>query len=250
MACSKHGIEYESKLTVFMGKENWSSCPECLKERNEKERDDELSQRAQKRREDSQRKHFKDAVGDYVVPKRYQDAVFSNFLFPVADTEPIIRRCSTYVSRFQELKEHGTSLVFSGKVGTGKTRLACTIANELIKAGYTVAYTDVLDLLFEVKATFSKGSQKTETEIFHNCIAPDLLILDDIGTEFGSDFDKAFLHRVINTRYKQVKPTILVSNLADSDLGKSLGDRTIDRIYENRGTVFNFGWDSYRRRQS
>ncbi len=250
VVCSKHGIEYESKLTVILGKEIWSSCPECLKERDEKERTGELSQMTQKEQERIQRNHFSDAVGDYVVPKRYQDAVFSNFLFPVADTEPIFRRCSTYVSQFKELKEYGTSLVFSGRVGTGKTRLACTIANELIRTGYTVSYAKALGLLIDVKSTFDDNSKKTKTKIINNCIAPDLLILDEIDVHYGTDYDKKFLYYVISTRYELSKPTILISNLNETDLSKSLGEPTIDRIYENKGTVFSFNWGSFRRRNS
>ena len=45
-------------------------------------------------------------------------------------------------------------------------------------------------------------------------IRPDLLILDEVGVQFGSETEKMILFEIINGRYEQLKPTIVISNLA------------------------------------
>ena len=74
---------------------------------------------------------------------------------------------------------------------------------------------------------------------------PDLLILDEIGVQIGSEHEKLLLFDVLNGRYQQCRPTILISNLSGSDLEAYLGQRVMDR-YRECGAVLAFDWNSYR----
>ena len=76
--------------------------------------------------------------------------------------------------------------------------------------------------------------------------SPDLLILDEVGVQFGSDAEKLILFEIINTRYQDMKPTILISNLTLVELGKYIGERVVDRMREGGGAILSFDWDSYR----
>ncbi len=97
----------------------------------------------------------------------------------------------------------------------------------------------------KVKSTYRKGSEIDETEAVDQFIAPDVLILDEIGVQIGSEHEKMLLFDIINQRYEQCKSTILISNLDQSELTAYLGDRVMDRFRET-GAVVAFDWTSYR----
>ena len=52
---------------------------------------------------------------------------------------------------------------------------------------------------------------------------------------------------VLNTRYENRKPSILLSNIPKEQLSDYLGERVTDRLRENKGKVIGFDWESYRR---
>lgn len=65
-----------------------------------------------------------------------------------------------------------------------------------------------------VKETYAKGSGRTEAQALRDLVDPDLLILDEVGVQFGSDTEKLILFEIINGRYEASRPTIVISNLA------------------------------------
>ena len=74
----------------------------------------------------------------------------------------------------------------------------------------------------------------------------DLLVIDEVGVQFGTDTEKMILFEILNERYENLKPTILISNLSIESLKKFTGDRVIDRMKENKGKVLIFNWNSAR----
>lgn len=93
-----------------------------------------------------------------------------------------------------------------------------------------------------------RNSEASESEVLKNLIEPDLLILDEVGVQFGSDTEKLILFEIINGRYENRRATILISNLAMDGLKAYLGDRIIDRLREGGGRQVVFDWDSFRKR--
>lgn len=63
-------------------------------------------------------------------------------------------------------------------------------------------------------------------------IAPNLLVIDEIGVQFGSEAEKIILFEIINERYEAMKPTILISNLSQQELGAYVSERIVDRMRE------------------
>jgi DNA replication protein DnaC len=74
----------------------------------------------------------------------------------------------------------------------------------------------------------------------------DLLILDEVGVQFGTEFEKVIITDIINRRYSDMRPTIIMSNLTSDELSEYLGARVVDRMYEGGGGVLAFDWESYR----
>jgi DNA replication protein DnaC len=73
-----------------------------------------------------------------------------------------------------------------------------------------------------------------------------LLILDEVGVQFGSETEKQILFSLLNGRYKAMLPTLLISNLTRDELAVCIGTRNLDRLQEGAGTFISFDWDSYR----
>lgn len=110
-------------------------------------------------------------------------------------------------------------------------------------------FTSVIRAVRSVKETFGKGVERTEAQVLRDLVEPDLLILDEVGVQFGSDAEKLILFEIINGRYESRRPTIIISNLAIGELEKYLGARAVDRLREGGGKVVVFDWESYRGRR-
>ena len=118
-----------------------------------------------------------------------------------------------------------------------------------MRAGRTAIFTTASKMLRAVKDTYHKESEYSEKqvmEIYEKC---DLLILDEVGVQRGSDFEKDMLFDVINARYENMRPTIILSNLTIDECKLYLGERVFDRMREGGGKAFLLDWPSYRSRK-
>ncbi|WP_302554096.1 ATP-binding protein [uncultured Bilophila sp.] len=187
------------------------------------------------------------------IPLRFFESEFSGYIVQDACSEyakargKVLEVCRAYAGRFPEHAALGRSMIFTGAPGTGKTMLACIIAKSVIERGMSAKYATVYRLVGEVKDTYGRSSE-TERDVFARYIAPDLLVLDEVGMQYGTDTERLALWEVMNGRYESMKPTILVSNLTAEEMSGYVGDRVIDRMRENGGAVLAFTWESFRSR--
>jgi DNA replication protein DnaC len=115
-------------------------------------------------------------------------------------------------------------------------------------AVFGVRYATVSGLARAVRSSYSKLATKTEEDILDDHVSPSLLVLDEVGVGLGTDHERAMMHDVLACRYDRKKPTILVSNLSLEEVKEALGDRIVDRIREDKGTVLECSWQSWRGR--
>lgn len=152
----------------------------------------------------------------------------------------IYRACRNYANSFHV---NSRSLLFKGSTGLGKTHLSLAIAGEALQKGYGVIYssTQSLAALLE-KERFRKAdsSEMSTEEQYQTC---DLLILDDLGTEFHTAYTDAILYDIINTRMLSNKPTIISTNLTMPELEKSYSARFASRITGYYATMEFLGND-------
>ncbi len=119
------------------------------------------------------------------------------------------------------------SLLLRGPTGTGKTHISLAIASAAAAAGYQVMYQPAGRLFGMLeKEHFGRESGNTE-ELAMTC---DLLVLDDLGTEFETSFCTASLYSIINTRLLDGLPTIISTNLTQEGLQDRYGDQIVSRI--------------------
>ncbi len=132
--------------------------------------------------------------------------------------------CREYASKFSK---NSDSLLFCGATGLGKTHLSLSIAKVAISKGFTVVYGSVqsFTLLIE-KERFTNNLESINS--LNTC---DLLILDDLGTEFNSNYTQSIIYDIINTRIMKNNPTIISTNLDSKELQQRYGERMISRFF-------------------
>lgn len=127
-------------------------------------------------------------------------------------------------------KSTSESMLFIGKTGLGKTFLSLSVFNYLVKQGFNVIYKPAFNLFSEIENEhFNLRIDNT----YNDAITTDLLIIDDLGTEFVSPFIKSVFYNIINSRLLSGKPTIISTNLSLEEIEKIYTYRVSSRIFGN-----------------
>lgn len=200
------------------------------------------------------------AAFDSLGAGRPQDCRFSNFSLDYYSNQPlangVIPRermaavknfCEDYARNFSlkvKNRKEGElarttapskSLLFMGNTGLGKTHLSLAIAGEVIAKGCGVIYGSAQNLLAKLekeKFTSPYQNQDSDNQSYLSLVLEcDLLILDDLGTEFLSQFVTSMIYNIINTRLLEGKPTIISTNLSFPEISKRYTDRLASRLF-------------------
>lgn len=239
--CETHG-EYPAReyRMPFGDKTVTSPCPTCSAEHRAKQ---EAADREREERERALK--IAGLFHRSGIPARFADRSLSNYRAESTGQARALKIAKRYAESFSDKANAGTSLVLAGKPGTGKTHIACGIARALMEHGRSALFMTVLQALRHVKDTYRRDSEKSEADAIADLLRPDLLILDEVGAQLGSEHEKMLMFEIINERYQQCRSTILISNLNADELTGFLGDRVMDRFRES-GAVVAFDWQSHR----
>lgn len=238
--CAKHGA-YEAKVVEIMGRQIASHCPQCLAETQAIEAAREKRQKAE-----TERRNIEAMFQRSGIPLRFQSRSFDNYEAKEEGQEKALRIARSYAEKWPEVQARGTCLILSGSAGTGKTHIACAIANSVMAQGYSALFTTVSDALRSIKRSYDKDAGMSEAEAIGALVTPRLLILDEIGMDYGTEHSKTLLFDIINKRYENLRPTIVLTNLDAAALKEYFGDRIVDRLREGGGKMVTFTWQSHR----
>lgn len=141
----------------------------------------------------------------------------------------IIKKTKNYVKHFEEMRKDNVGLLLYGNVGSGKTYIACSIANAVItEYSYNVKMRNFAQILNDLQ---KGGFTLDRNEYIEQITNPALLILDDFGIERNTEYALEQIYNVINARYLKARPTIITTNLNFKDIEQEQEDIMLGRIY-------------------
>ena len=150
------------------------------------------------------------------MSKRSLNYKFENFEVN-SNNKKVYQSLKNYSEKLvNEVERKGLILV--GNNGVGKTHLACSIANELIKNGIPIIYGTLINLLAELKNIYDVYNNISEMKIIKLYEKVDLLIIDDLGKEKPSEWGLEKLFTIINSRYENNLPVIITTNYDQNSL--------------------------------
>lgn len=156
----------------------------------------------------------------------YPQQVMENGISPRDKAEKIKNSCRKYAANFTTASPN---VMFMGGTGLGKTHLSLAIANVVINRGYSVVYGTAQNILSDLqKENFGRDDDIRYYE--KAVLGCDLLILDDLGTEFKSAYTVACLYNIINSRLSAKLPTIISTNFTAEELEEKYDQRITSRI--------------------
>lgn len=148
------------------------------------------------------------------------------------DMKKTFEIAKSYVRNFP--KKRGNLILF-GKTGTGKTHISSAIAGEIIRMGYDVVYDSAQNILNDFENERFGGERTRGESLTEKYLTSDLLIIDDLGTEFSTSFTLSCLYNLLNTRQNRDLSTIISTNLEPAALASKYEDRIYSRMI-GRGT--------------
>ncbi|SHJ13889.1 ATP-binding protein [Lutispora thermophila] len=160
---------------------------------------------------------------------------------PRENMEHIFMECIKYTKDFDR---HNKNLLFIGRPGLGKTFLCNSIAKDLLDMGKSVIYQSAPDLVDLVrKYKFDFDNEEAEDEALRDIYECDLLIIDDLGTELGTQFSGLVIYNILNKRLLENKKMIISTNLDVDEIIKTYSERVSSRIFGNFLMYEFFGED-------
>ncbi|MCS4310235.1 DNA replication protein DnaC [Pseudomonas sp. BIGb0381] len=243
--CREHGQFPDNLVTQFGANPVWFGCPRCQFDGRHSQDVHQRSKASGIHRE----RVLNERLLDAGIPARFTACTLSNWSADAPAKAQALAACGGFVEAFEENFAVGRSAMLLGTVGTGKTHLGTAMLQAVIRqhalAGLVGLYATAGSIIRDVKATFGNRG-RTEADVYADLIRPDLLVIDEVGVQHGTDFERQVLFEVINGRYEKIKPTIVVSNLGVTELRQYLGDRAVDRLRDKSGIVVVFRWASAR----
>ena len=136
--------------------------------------------------------------------------------------------CRNFIKSFDTDYQN---LFFYGTVGTGKSFLSGCVAKELIESGHSVIYFSAAGL-FELlsRNLFDYKSREDSAGLHEDLYGCDLLIIDDLGTEYTKNIAPSVLFSLLNGRHLNKKSTVISTNLSLEDIRNRYSDRVFSRI--------------------
>lgn len=187
------------------------------------------------------------------IPQRYAHCTLDDFetQLPWSDRSQgkALFKAKNFVREYMPAG-NGTGLLLTGSIGVGKTHLAVGILRALINdRGAQGLFYDYRDLLKQVQNSYNQSVETTELDVLRPVFEAEVLVLDEVGAAKRSDWVWDTVAHILNTRYNNMRTTIITTNYAnlppggsesnaaraamrDETLGDRIGERMRSRLQE------------------
>jgi DNA replication protein DnaC len=172
---------------------------------------------------------------------RYINATLDNYIAETKEQERVLSSIRAYIVYCDD-----KSLVFIGNHGTGKNHLATCVGRYYLDQGKTIEVVTAYFLFAKLKESWTIAKE-TELILFYSKVG--LLVIDEIGRTFGSQTELNFLGEILNKRYNNKKPFLLISNIAEKEEADKFIGSQIDSRLSQMADIYYFTWDDWRKKK-
>nr|DAF36669.1 MAG TPA: Replicative helicase [Caudoviricetes sp.] len=227
--CPKHGPYMDFLLLPHKGL--WSGCPMCKQEHDHAAAaQDEARAKAEIAAWNIER-----LIGQTCIPPRFANRSFANFRTDEPDQKMALGICVRYSETdWESTIRNGRNLCILGRPGTGKTHLAAAMVRSVVSRGYPAVYVKEPDIFRRVKESYMSRTL-SERQAMADFVKPALLVVDEVGRQYGTQAERSMFFDVIDQRYENMKPTVLVSNLDQAHFCELMGPAICSRLSEGGG---------------
>ena len=179
------------------------------------------------------------------ISRRYLQTEWSDL--EIRSPFPAIKKAGDSI---KQVLRSGTSAIFTGPPGTGKSTAAALLARAAIERGHSAHMGNIGRVSALVRARYDGEEGWSEAQAIRWLSSPDLLVLDDLGageTREGTHEVK-ILYLALEERQANDRITVVTTNLPEDHLRDRLGERVMNRLMPYK--VFRFGGKNYRRQKA
>ena len=221
------------KVGIVSGKEVKIRC-ECEKAKEEAEKKAKAEANRQRKLAEIRRAAH--------IPIKLTNCTFESWVERPGE-DKAYRASKRFADTFPKIKQ---GLIFVGNTGSGKTHLATAILNAVLDKGYSGRFYRAADIPIDIQASYNSNSI-SEYEIMLQLKTVKLLVLDDLGADKMTEFDRGIIHSIIDSRINYCLPTIITTNVPPDKMSDILDSRTVDRLLGSDFYLFTLTDESYRR---
>ena len=158
---------------------------------------------------------------------KYSDKIDEKFgVSPRKHMSEVLSFCVNYA---QEFSLNSDGLFMFGKTGLGKTHLSLAIADAVTKKGFNVCYVSAQNAMNKLEKQHFRRTED-QSDYSEELCGADLLIIDDLGTEFSTSFTVAQIYNIVNTRIVEGRPTVISTNLLLEEIEEKYTQRLSSRL--------------------
>lgn len=137
-----------------------------------------------------------------------------------------------------------SNLLLMGKTGLGKTFLCNSIAKKVLEKGFTVIYLSAGRLFKTLQEEQFNNNDDTEfSAFFDDVLSVDLLIIDDMGTEFPTVLTGSQIFNILNERIINKRSTVISTNMMPEGIKELYSDRVLSRLTDSFEFLILIGED-------
>lgn len=180
--------------------------------------------------------------------KRYLESGFKNYMITCSEQDRAVQLCQDFAQ--QIISNHSPNLLLIGIPGTGKTHLSASIIRNIIhKSTKSARYYTSAEIAQKMMDTWSDSS-RSENEVVAHFASFDLLVIDEYGLHDRHEKRREMVHKVLYSRYDNMKSTLIISNFTLQNMQQDLGIRLWSRLHENNLSIVPCYWEDQRIIQS